>query len=302
MTTLSERAMIVELSIHLPQKSKHEKDMSAEIAQAHGTDTEMTKVTKQLFAKQSVKRLQAAATALRVFWESKTLSWGRGKRILPSDLYFDCMSEHGNLACEFMLARKEFLCDLDAIKAEAKRRLNGAYRESDYPSADRLEKRIDVELDIGPLPDDRDWRVSLGDAEERRICDQITAANERRTAEMVRELWGRVYNVIGHPDKGLLGKLERYTEDGAGKVIATFRDSALQNLRDVVDVLGPLNITHDPELESMRQRLAAGLCQQEAAALRDNQPLRESAIDECKAVLDTMRFFCGDTELDMAAE
>jgi hypothetical protein len=302
MTTLSERAMIVELSVHLPQRSKHEKGLSAEIAHAHGTDSEMTKVTKQLFAKQSVKRLSSAATALRIFWESKTLSWGRGKRILPSDLYFDCMMQHGALACEFALARAEFLDDLDAIKAEAQRRLNGTYNESDYPSAERLEQRIGIELDVYALPDERDWRVSLGDDEEQRIKDQIADATERRTAEMIRELWGRVYDVVGHPDKGLLGKLERYTEDGAGKVIATFRDSALQNLRDVVDVLGPLNITHDPELESMRQRLAAGLCQQEAEALRDSQPLRESAIDECKAVLDTMRFFCGDTELDMAAE
>ena len=192
MTTLSERAMIVELSVHLPQKSKHEKGMSAEIAQAHGTDSEMTKVTKQLFAKQSTKRLQSAATALRVFWESQTLSWGRGKRILPSALYFDCMARHAILQTEFAYARFEFLDDLDAIKAEAQRRLNGAYRESDYPSAERLGKRIGIELDIGPLPDERDWRVSLGDDEETRIRDQITAANERKTAEMVRELWERV--------------------------------------------------------------------------------------------------------------
>jgi len=301
MTTLSERAMIVELSVHLPQKSKYEKGMSAQIAHEFGTDTEMAKVTKQLFAQQSVKRLTAAATALRTFWESKTLSWGRGKLILPSALYFDAMTTHAKHENEFTVARDEFLDDYDAVKTEAKRRLNGAYRESDYPTRAALARRIGVELNIYPLPDDRDWRVSLGDDEEQRIRAQIAQSTERRTTEMIRELWGRVYDVIGHPDKGLLGKLERYSCDPeSGKVLSTFRDSAIENLRDVVNVLGPLNITHDPDLESMRQRLLGGLCGLEADILRDSQLERAAAIDECKSLLDSMAWFTGDVQLDVA--
>jgi hypothetical protein len=51
MTSLTERAMLEQLSVHLPQKSKHDRDLSAETLAAHGAaDAEMGKFTKSLCA------------------------------------------------------------------------------------------------------------------------------------------------------------------------------------------------------------------------------------------------------------
>lgn len=62
MTSLTERAMLLQLSVHLPQKSKRDRDLSAETPAAHGVaDAEMGKFTKSLFAKHAVASLQSAA-------------------------------------------------------------------------------------------------------------------------------------------------------------------------------------------------------------------------------------------------
>lgn len=51
MTSLTERAMLVQLSVHLPWKSKHDGDLSAETLAAHGmADAKMGKFTKSLCA------------------------------------------------------------------------------------------------------------------------------------------------------------------------------------------------------------------------------------------------------------
>jgi hypothetical protein len=53
MTCLAERAMLLQLSVHLPQKLKHDRDLSAETLSAHGVaDAEMGTFTKSLFTKQ----------------------------------------------------------------------------------------------------------------------------------------------------------------------------------------------------------------------------------------------------------
>lgn len=299
MTSLTERAMLIQLNVHLPQKSKHEKGMSAEIAAAHGTDGEMTKVTKQLFAKQSTARLASAATALRTFWESQTLVWSKGTRILPSANYFLATQKHRELSADFDAARDAFLDDFDAIKIEAKRRLNGAFNESDYPSRAAMARRIGVELAVYPMPTGEDFRVTLGDGEQERIREEIERNTNRAVENAIADLWQRTYTVVSE----MLEKLARYAVDPAtGKTIATFRDSAVENLRSMVDLLGRLNITDDRNLEAMRERLSATLCAHDADALRDSQPLRESAIDECKAVLAAMSGYCGDVSLDLAAE
>ena len=186
------------------------------------------------------------------FWEAQTLPWHKGVRILPSANYFAAMAKHNTLRIEFDTARSEFLDNLDEAIADARRRLNGMFRELDYPTRERMAKRLGVELEIYPLPQAADFRVDLGDAEEQRIRQAIEANANQAIERAMGDLWQRVHDVVS----GMLDKLSRYQSDPAtGKVVATFRDSAVNNLRDMVDLLGRLNVTDDPNLEAMRRRL-----------------------------------------------
>lgn len=291
MTSLSDKAMLVRLSVRLPQKAKRDKEVTAQTARDHGAAVEMASFNKKLYTKESWARLQGAATALRSHFDTQTLLWFKGVGLLPSANYFDFMSAYGPLKDDFEAARQAFLDDADVNKAEAKRQLNGLFRDEDYPSRRRLASRISTELEFMTMPEEADFRVNLGSEEEARIREIIRQQAEAKIAGAIGDLWQRVYAAVAD----MLERIERYQVDPAtGKTLATFRDSAVNNVRELVELLGKLNVTDDPDLESMRRRLRDKVCQHDADALRDDERLRQDAAAECKDILASMAGYIGE--------
>ena len=70
---------------------------------------------------------------------------------------------------------------------------------------------------------------------------------------------------------------------------AIFRDSLVTNARDVVEVLGRLNVTGDPRLEAMRATVAADLTQYDPQELRDAPAIREQTAARASEILSAMQ-------------
>ena len=68
---------------------------------------------------------------------------------------------------------------------------------------------------------------------------------------------------------------------------AIFRDSLIENARELCDVLTRLNLTDDPKLETLRRQTEL-LVQSEPQLLRDNPDVRVSTANEAQAILDAM--------------
>ena len=297
MTSISDKAMLVRISVHLPQKAKRDKEVTAQTARDHGAEVEMASFNKKLYAKHSWAKLQAAATALRSHFETNTLPWFKGVGLLPSTMYFDFISEHGTLKRAFDDAGQEFLEDYETNKADAKQRLNGLFSDRDYPTRGRLASRISTEIEFLPMPEESDFRVNLGAEEEERIRAIIRQQADDKIGAATADLWHRVHEAVSD----MLERIERYQVDPAtGKTLATFRDSAVNNVRELVTLLGRLNVTEDPELEAMRRQLRDKVCQHDADALRDDERLRRDAAAECKDILAAMSGYIG-SDVDLAA-
>lgn len=149
---------------------------------------------------------------------------------------------------------------------QARTRLGGLFRDTDYPAPDELRAKFSFETKVMPLPDAGDFRVNLGDEERERVKRQITAAVEASLQVGSRELWFRLYEAVQH----MADRLAAYkvTTDG---VEHPFRDTVVTNLVKLVDVLPKLNITNDPELDCLAQQVRNSL-------LVDPKELRRSDI------------------------
>jgi hypothetical protein len=90
------------------------------------------------------------------------------------------------------------------------------------------------------------------------------------------DAWSRMHEVLSHMSERL-----DYQEGETKKI---FRDSLVENARDLCDVLKHLNITGDLKLEEMRKNLEKQLSGVSAEDLREDDGLR----NQTKEVVDQM--------------
>lgn len=283
--SLSSRAMLCSLSISMWSARKHDPDASEEIAARHGAQSDAGRYHKVLLPKQALAEIQNIVSEARQEHYFITLPWDdNGYRVLPAAAYIDHVDKMRSLSNRFTAAvdglSRQFLILID----QAKTRLGGLFRERDYPTPDELRAKFSFETKVMPLPEAGDFRVALGDEEKDRIKRQITAAVEASLKVGSRELWFRLYEAVQH----MADRLTAYKVTGNG-VEHPFRDTVVTNLVKLVDVLPKLNITNDPELERLANRVRTSLLV-DPKELRTSESVRS---ETAKAAADIAQHMAG---------
>jgi hypothetical protein len=282
MTVVTEKAMLAKLKISRWSASKHDKKISADVAAQHGADPTMGRYSKRLIAKEHLDKIGQIATRARHHHYENTLPWlDDGARILPAANYFDYMQRQNALAAEFEQEVIEFAKGYPQMVDAARRSLNGLFDNEDYPDPSAIRDKFTMQIDVDPMPTAEDFRVALSEDENSRIREQIQERLDGAVQGAIVEVWHRVHDLVAH----MVERLRIYEVDGEGKVKNTFRDSLVDNIREMVDLLPKLNITSNNALEVMRQRLADELCNIDAPVLRDDPLVRNAVASNAEAIL-----------------
>ncbi len=287
---ITERAMLAALSISQWSARKHDKRVSREVAEYHHTTaaaSEVGRYNKILVNKDAIKPIQAIANKARIRHDYLTLPWSdSGYRILSAEGFLSYAEEMRTFKDEFRAAVTVFVAEYAQHVTEAASRLNGMFKVSDYPTPGEIERKFGMDTHILPMPDEADFRVSaLGAGDLEAIKADIRTRINAEVAAAARDPWDRIYNAVSH----MAGKLREFGKDETGKATGTFRDSLVNNLRDLVNILPSLNITGDGELEAMRQELAATLCKNDAQSLRESPGAREATAKAADEILEKMK-------------
>ena len=281
--SLSSRAMLCSLSISTWSARKHDRDASEEIAARHGAQSDAGRYHKMLLPKAALAEIQKIVSEARHEHCFMTLPWDdNGYRVLPAAVYMDHVEKMHRLAAKFSKAVDALAGQFQILVEQAKTRLGGLFRESDYPALDELRAKFAFETKVLPLPDAGDFRVAMGDEEKDRIKRQITAAVEASLQVGARELWFRLYEAVQH----LADRLTAYKVTGEG-VEHPFRDTVVTNLVKLVDVLPKLNITNDPELERLAEQVKNSLLV-DPNSLRKSESVRAETAKAAAAIAQHM--------------
>ena len=295
-TSLSSRAMLCSLSISMWSARKHDTDASEEIAARHGAQSDAGRYHKMLLPKAALAEIQKIVSEARQEHYFITLPWDdNGYRVLPAAVYMDHVAENAR-ASERNSQRQSMRLagQFRTLVEQAKTRLGGLFRESDYPALDELRAKFAFETKVLPLPDAGDFRVALGDEEKDRIKRQITAAVEASLQVGARELWFRLYEAVQH----LADRLTAYKVTGEG-VEHPFRDTVITNLVRLVDVLPKLNITNDPELERLAEQVKNSLLV-DPNSLRKSESVRVETAKAAAAIAQHMAGYMAAYAVPMA--
>lgn len=278
--SLTNRAMLVSLSISQWSARKLDKRETEEVARRHGTATEVARVNKSLLPFAGpLDAIHKKTGEIRNMFYSMSLPWRHGVQIIKADAYMPFVTTMRREIATWRQLVDTFVQQYPQLREDAKLLLNGLYREEDYPDPSRIAGMFAIDVAFSPVPDAEDWRVSLGDDEIERLRSEITDQVQAASGHAMREAWRRIYEVVERTHERL-----KHPDN-------IFRDSLVENAADLCRVLPGLNITDDPNLESMRQRLEGSLCVRTPEQLRTDLTARQQVADEMADILAKMGAF-----------
>jgi hypothetical protein len=274
MTDLSSKAMLVKVSISQWQGKRFDKK-ATRIAEGAFQTTGAGEFQKALVAQDAIKKVGKIANEIRSYHYENTLPWDRdGWQILPAKHFQTYSKEMRSLKAKFETVVTEFSTAYPALIEEAKIRLNGIFRSEDYPVD--IESKFSVRTDIEPIPIAGDFRVDLHDSELSRIRQDIQSKTEAALDNSHRDLYKRLATAVS----AMATKLK----DPKG----IFRDTLVENLVGLVNLIPQLDIQDDPELDRIRREVEAKLCAYDPAELRNEPTIRAEVRDDAAAILAAM--------------
>jgi hypothetical protein len=264
LNSIGEKAMLAAVHFSIWTARKHDRGVSREVAVNHNAEEKLGRYNKRLLAKGTkLDDIQALATKIRNYFDQNTLPWSDdGLRILPANLFFDLTTKMRDFEQEFLMAVEDFIVEYPDYMDAARPLLGSLHREEDYPSVEKLREKFGIKLEILPIPSGEDFRVQLSEEQKTLISEKIDANVRESIAKSNRDLWFRMYEVISHFAARL--------SDPDGRLHA----SVFAKVSEMADLLPKLNITDDPDLNSLARQVKDQLCQFSVTTLRDNDGLR----------------------------
>lgn len=278
---LSDRALLVQLSISQWTARKYDKKVTNEVASAHGTTSAAGRYNKSLLPMNDLlDRVHKKTTHIRTKFYENTLPWGmEGTQMLPTSNYLQFVNEFRKEKGEWQSLVNDFVSNYDQLRLDAKRLLGSLYDDADYPDQHVLADKFKIDMAVFPVPS-TDFRVSIASEELSRIQQDV----ERRVADAqstaMKEVWDRLYDRVKHMAEKLADPK------------AIFRDTMVENTKELCALLPRLNFMDDPNLEALRQQVETTLLKH-PEALRNDPDLRRDTAAEAKAIMDKMSVFMG---------
>lgn len=274
---LARNALLVQLRIGQWSGVRQDQKARQTVENTHKTDLKVGNYQKQLLpGSKELIAVRNTAQNIRQFVDRETLPWyADGTRILSSMHYMEFAAEFGKKKAEFEDAVNKFLNNYDALKDLAKVKLGDLYNEMEYPSVDALRYSFTCDVNYLPVPDVGDFRVEISEAEKERFVNTMKEVESEARVE--------VYNRL----KDVISKAAEKLQDPE----AIFRDSLINNINDMLNLVPALNVTEDAELERVRNEVYQFTSKISPDICREVKTVRENTAKQLAEIADKMSIF-----------
>lgn len=280
---LASRAMLAHVTVSQWSARKLDKGATAETNERHGASADAGRFNKALIAREALATIQSAAGAARTLHYAMTLPWlDDGARILPAAAYQAYSEKMRVHRVEFESAVDSFTSGYDSFVEASRKRLGTMFKAEDYPTAAEIRAKFAFGVRILPMPDASDFRVVLADSQAADIRAEIETAQRSALDNAMRDAWGRLTNVVG----AMAGKLADYKPASTTqRAEGVFRDSLVENVKEMVEILPAFNLTGDAFMSDVVERMRRQLCAHTADTLRQDAKARNETAAAAAAIM-----------------
>ena len=270
---LSQKAVIADVVIRRWTGRKLDREVTEETNSSHKAEADAGRFNKLLISKAAFQEVHRLTSAARQKHYVMTLPWSdAGYRILPTAMYDDFANSFRELKQEFNKAADTFARQYPSYVSGAEKRLGRMFKPEDYPDHAKVRGMFSFNVSIRPCPDADDFRVTLGKEQMEDVKSALQADMEAALKEAMLEPVRRVVDVVGK----MAIKLKDYKPaTDTGRAENTFRDSLVENVRELLPLLDAFNLTGDKNITKIAQRMEKELCKNDADTLREDDDVRK---------------------------
>lgn len=281
---LDERALLVKLSITAWSARKTDDEVSREVTENKHAREGAGKFRKQLIGKEALAKINKLASAARTSHYAMTMPWNDdGARIITTEGYQAYTKTMRQYRMDIEQAVSEFITEYNGHVKQAQQDLGKLFKKDDYPSVDEIKGKFSFDFEPAPIPMAHDFRAKVSDADVKTITKDIERRLQERINTAMKDVWERIAKVTKHMSE----KLDEYVPNNSMKgAEGVFRDSLVENIRELVKILPSLNLSNDPKLDAVYKDMVDSLCQYDAAELRTDERARRKTSRKAKAIYD----------------
>ena len=203
-------------------------------------------------------------SAIRTAHYENSLPWDdQGLRLLTVANYDHYTELMDGFRERIVRERARFIEDYDENIDQARLDLGKLFRIEDYPSKEALRGKFAIRYRISPVEDAEQFMAKLATDDVDRVKRDIEQQIEERLHGAVGDLYRRFGEAVERVS-------ERLQEDENGKPLV-FRDSMIENIRELVDVVPRLNIFGDDDLARLCEQVKDKIASVDPATLRPSR-------------------------------
>jgi len=287
---LSRKATLVSVVISQWTARKLDKRVTDEVNKSHGAAADAGRYNKLLIEAKRLEKINAIVSQARKLHYTYTKPWhDEGARILPNVLHAKFADEFRKLKRDFDAAVDAFAAEYPRFVEERKRALNGLFNESDYPSASEIRSKFKLVTKTTALPEAEDFRSDVLDADTiEDIKREIAETSDAVLNDAMKDTVEAIVKVVGHMSE----KLGSYNTGKEGEK-SYFRNSLVENVRELADLLPAFNFTNDPTLDKVAERIKSELTVEDPDTLRNNEAARKSVKKSADDILKDVNALLG---------
>jgi hypothetical protein len=269
-TPLSRKAVLVAVNISQWGARKLDRKVTRETNEKYHASQDAGRYNKLLIEQEHLAEITGIISKARALHYKLTLPWvDKGPRILPNVLFSKFAEEFRELKREFEVAADKFARGYPDFVEERKGKINGLFNPKDYPAQSEIRSKFDLDHQIVAFPDEQDFRADLDED----TLDDIRAELARTSGGVVdntlKAAAAEIIEKVGHMSE----KLAEYKNGPEGEK-RFFSGSLVENVRELAGLLPAFNLTNDPNLAHITNRILKELCVEDAKELRKNDEAR----------------------------
>ena len=280
--SIASSAMFAELSIGNWTARKLDRKATKETTSANGASDDAGAFHKKLLSCPELEAIQKhiANTRQNIHYRL-TMPWSDlGVRLLPTAMFAEYYKEITAAETEFHRLVDAFLQAYTWAQAQAQARLGNLFSSDDYPSVEIVAAKFRFRHSQTPIPDAGDFRLDIGNEAQDALRKQYADFYAQQLNNAMGDVWQRTYDALQKMSERL-----DYADADNKKI---FRDSLVDNVREMLGLLSKFNVTGDQRMENMRVRLEDAMLSVSADALRDDDTFRLDTKAKVDAIIKSM--------------
>lgn len=284
--SIASSAVLIDLSISCWTGRKLDKRASQDVTHQNNAAKGVANVHKKLLGDcAELDAVQKFAANARNIHYAMTMPWSDlGMRLCPTNMYVGKYEKQmGELQQEFSRLVNVFLDAYDWEIQNAQLKLGALFNSDEYPTRDSLESKFRFRFVAVPVPDAGDWRLDIGNEALSVMQEQYKKFYDEQLQTAMADVWKRAHTALTKMSERL-----DYADDTTKKI---FRDTLVDNVHEIIELMGACNITGDPTMAEAQRKLDAALSGVTPDALREDAYLRAQTkrqVDEVKRIIDSL--------------